>query len=185
MRPLNVIIRQNWIGVIILVALIVFAIIKLSPENEKSSNEYTRVETSEVQTNEVKLVQAPSNDVVRAATEQNISTNNSVDNNTGDYKEYRFVFRLDGSEGHHIPHLLGMGVLNKQGTGYDFLTKPNTTSDDDYGRLENGIYFIKETLIIKAGMTSFCELKSNEFGWIPKKMVLAEIDGERAYIYQP
>ena len=168
----NQILKDNWILALIVVALIVFLAVKLSPDKD-TQQEYFKVETSENQI----IRQAPETSIVRS-----VAPETSVTQNTE--KEIRWVVRLDGSEGHHVPHLLGMGESNGVG-GFDFVSRGVASVNDPYGRLEDGTYFIKEDLLTKAGLTSFAELKSAEFGWVPKKMVLAEIDGQRAYVYQP
>ena len=181
MRSTNQILKENWIALSIFVILVVFAIVRFSSERE-SDPEYTKVEVTDETGNKGK--------VLRPAKEADIKTKVS----TPHLKEpvttksvaqaYYWAVRLDGSEGHHIPHLLGMGEPNGQG-GYNFVSDSYASTDKPVGRTKNGVYFIKEDLVLKAGMTSYCELKSSEFGWVPKKMVLADIDGERAYVYQP
>ncbi len=168
----NQILKENWILAILVVALIVFLAVKFSPE--KGEKEYFKVETTENQV----IRQAPETSIVRAV--EPIKTTSPQTEST----EIRWVVRLDGSEGHHVPHLLGIGESNGIG-GFDFVSRGVASVNDPYGRLKDGTYFIKEDLLLKAGLTSFAELKSAEFGWAPKKMVLAEIDGQRAYVYQP
>lgn len=171
MRSTNEIIKQNWILVALVVALIVFGIVSLKGDSKNVKKDYQKIEISE----------AASGSIIQAVPEKSINVTPGVVSTEAN--QYKWCVRLDGSEGHHLPHLLGLGESNNQG-GFDFVTKLGSSSKDDFGRLDDGTYFIKESLLLKAGMTSYCELKSAEFGWLPKKMVLAEIDGQRAYVCQ-
>lgn len=161
-RSGNEIIKENWLPVLIAVALIVFAIIYFV-KSDKSTEQ---------------LAPAPPQSFAPSpGFESPVSTPNRA---TG---AIEWCARLDGSEGHHVPHLMGGGEDNGRG-GKNWLSGKNANGSEEFGILDDGTYFVKASYLQEAGMTSFVDLKSAEFGWAAKRMVPAEINGQPAYIFK-
>ncbi len=163
----NKFIKENLILSIFLIFLIVFLVWKLAP----SRNNVSAKETEKVSVYEPGIVapQPPSH------------TAPAPVKKTG---AIEWCVRLDGSEGSHVPHLLGQGEDNGRG-GFNWLSQSNATGSEDAGILPNGTFFVKESVLKQAGMISGADLKADVFGWRAVPMVLATINGERAYVVQP
>ena len=161
-RSGNEIIKENWLPIAIVVGLIVFAILYFG-KSDKSTEQ---------------LAPAPPTSFAPSPGFENpVSTPNRAAGST------EWCARLDGSEGHHVPHLMGGGEDNGRG-GKNWLSTKTANGSEDFGILEDGTYFIKFSYLQEAGMTSFVDLKSAEFGWAAKRMEPAEINGQPAYVFK-
>ena len=160
----NKFIKENSVLSVLIIVLVIFLVWKFAPSRSNVSAK----ETEKASVYEPGIM--PS---------QNITPTTPV-KTTG----IEWCVRLDGSEGSHVPHLLGQGEDNGRG-GFNWLSQSNATGAEDAGILPNGTFFVKESVLKQAGMISTAELKADVFGWRAVPMVLATINGERAYVVQP
>lgn len=98
---------------------------------------------------------------------------------------YLFCFRLNGSEGMHVPHLLlsQLKGFNNGIAGYNFALLPNATGAEQVGLLPSGIVFVKVSTLASFSPT-LVELKAEILGWGPVAMNRGTVNGEDSYVYQ-
>lgn len=95
--------------------------------------------------------------------------------------------RLDGRGDGHLPELLPneMSEAYPNGVGgYNWALPHTATGEEARGITADGIFFIKESLLLEAGMSEYAEIMCDATAWSPAPLKRVEWPSGIVYIYQ-